>query len=74
MIKNVRNTIILYLDDKALREVPKEKIVASIWVKLDLLYITKSLAQKLCLKQQLYLFRKTESIIMVEQLANSIGI
>jgi len=38
------------LRDKALREATKEKIFASMWVKLESFYMTKLLAHKLCLK------------------------
>ena len=52
--------IILCLADKVLREVAKEKSAASMWAKLDKLYMTKSLTQKQLLKQQLYFFRMVE--------------
>jgi len=42
----------------------------SMWVKLKSLYITKPLENILCLMQQLYSFRMTESRTMVEHLAN----
>jgi len=47
MINKVRSIIILYLGDKALREVAKEKIVVSMRVKLESLYMIKSLAHTL---------------------------
>jgi len=61
MINKFSTTIILCLGDKALREIFKEKIIVLIWMKLELLYITKSLSYKLCLKQQLFSFRMIKS-------------
>src|SRR6266487_6728800 len=61
-----RSAIILCLADKVPREVAKEKSAASMWAKLDKLYMTKSLAQKQLLKQQLYLFRMVENKSVVE--------
>jgi len=60
MITKARNTIIICLGDKALREVDKKKIDELIWVKLESLYMTISLAHILCLKQQLYLLWMTQ--------------
>jgi len=51
---------------KALKDVTKEKILLSMWMKLKSLYMTKSLSHRLCWKQQLYSFRVTRSRMMVE--------
>jgi len=40
----------------------------SMWNKLDSLYMTKSLAHRQCLKQQLYFYRMVESKPIMEQL------
>lgn len=40
------------------------------WANLESLYMTKSLASKLCLKQQLYFFKMTKSRSIIEQLAD----
>ena len=69
MIDKARSAIILCLGDKAPREVAKEKTVAGIWAKLESLYMTRSLAHRLCLKQQLYSFKMAESRTIEEQLA-----
>ncbi|KOM55736.1 hypothetical protein LR48_Vigan10g162800 [Vigna angularis] len=69
MIDKARSAIILCLGDKALREVAKEKTAAGIWAKLESLYMTRSLAHRLCLKQQLYSFKMTDSRTIEEQLA-----
>lgn len=51
MVDKTMNAIILCLDDKFLRKFFEEKITSEMWVKLDSLYMTKSLTHKLCLKQ-----------------------
>ncbi|WVZ06123.1 hypothetical protein V8G54_019469 [Vigna mungo] len=55
--------------DKVLREVAKEKIAAEIWAKLESLYMTRSLAHRLCLKQQLFSFKMSESRTIEEKIA-----
>ena len=69
IIDKARSAIILCLGDKALREVAKEKTAAGIWAKLESLYMTRSLAHRLCLKQQLYSFKMAETRTIEEQLA-----
>ena len=69
-IDKARSVIISCLDDKALREVAREKTAAAMWVKLESLNMTKSLANRLCLKQQLYSFKLTKSRSITEQLAD----
>ncbi|WVZ12209.1 hypothetical protein V8G54_016739 [Vigna mungo] len=64
-----RSAIILCLGDKVLREVAKEKTAAEIWAKLESLYMTRSLAHRLCLKQQLFSFKMTELRTIEEQIA-----
>ncbi|RZB53427.1 Retrovirus-related Pol polyprotein from transposon TNT 1-94 [Glycine soja] len=56
------------LEIKFLREVARERITTSMWLKLESLYMTKSLANWLCLKQQLYTFKMIESRTVTEQL------
>lgn len=51
------SALILSLGDKVLREVSKETTAAAIWLKLEHLYMTKSLANRLYLKQRLYTFK-----------------
>jgi hypothetical protein len=69
MDEKTLSSIILCLGEKVLREVAKETSAATMWSKLDTLYMTKSLAHKQCLKQQLYFFRMVENRSVVEQLA-----
>lgn len=54
LMNKAHSAIILCLGDRVLREVSKEKTAASIWLKLEHLYMTKSLANRLYLKQRLY--------------------
>jgi len=70
MIDRARSAIILCLGDKALREVARERTTTSMRLKLESLYTTKSLANWLCFKQQLYTFKMIESRIATEQLAD----
>ncbi|GJU50579.1 hypothetical protein Tco_1220134 [Tanacetum coccineum] len=52
--KKSHSTVILCLGNKVLREVTEEKTAAGVWSKLETLYMTKSLANKLYLKKKLY--------------------
>ncbi|WJX45134.1 E3 ubiquitin-protein ligase upl4 [Trifolium repens] len=69
MDEKALSSIILCLGDKVLREVAKETSAAAMWTKLDSLYMTKSLAHKQLLKQQLYFFRMVENKSFGEQLS-----
>jgi hypothetical protein len=68
MVNKARSVIVLCLGDKVLRDVAKETTAASIWSKLVSLYMTKSLAHRQFLKQQLYSFKMVESKAIMEQL------
>jgi len=68
MVDNARSVIVLCLGDKVLREVAKEPTAASMWSKFEFLYMTKSLAHRQFLKQQLYSFKMVESKAIMEQL------
>jgi hypothetical protein len=56
ILDKAHSTIILSLGDRVLREVSKETTVAGIWSKLEGLYMTKSLVNRLYLKKRLYTF------------------
>ena len=62
------SAIVLCLGDKVLREVAKEKTAADILKKLEDLYLTKSLANRLLMKQRLYSYRFLEGRGILEQL------
>ena len=50
ILDKAHSAIILSLGDKVLREVSKEESAAGVWAKLENLYMTKSLANRLFLK------------------------
>lgn len=60
ILEKAHSAIILCLGDKALRQVAKEKSAAAVWLKLESLYMTKSLANRLFMKQRLYSFKIKE--------------
>ncbi|KAL8515280.1 hypothetical protein ACS0TY_014119 [Phlomoides rotata] len=66
--EKAHSAIILCLGDKPLREVSKEKTVIDVWRKLESLYQTKSVSNKLYVKQKLLDFRMSEDRNMNEQL------
>nr|KYP53379.1 Retrovirus-related Pol polyprotein from transposon TNT 1-94 [Cajanus cajan] len=68
MQEKAHSAIILSLGDKVLRQVSKEKTAAGIWSKLESLYMTKSLVNRLYLKQSLYSFNMNENKPVGEQL------
>jgi len=68
LIEKAKSTIILCLGDKALREVAREPTTATIWLKLESLYMTKSMVNCLFLKNQLYSFKMTEERMLSDQI------
>ncbi|GJZ77951.1 receptor-like protein kinase HERK 1, partial [Tanacetum coccineum] len=54
--KKAHSAMILCLGNKVFREVIGETTAAGVWSKLETLYMTKSLANKLYLKKKLYTF------------------
>ena len=56
----VKATIILYLSDEVLYNVLNEYTAAGMWNRLESLYMTKSLSNKLYMKKQLYCLRMVE--------------
>ena len=67
MVDKARSAIVLCLGDKVLRDVAKEPTATSMWSKLESLYMTKSLAYRQFLRQQLYSFKMVESKTVTEQ-------
>ena len=68
LLDKAHSAVLLSLGDKVLRQVSKEKSAAAVWAKLESLYMTKSLVNRLTLKQALYSFRMTENKSVQEQL------
>uniref|UniRef100_A0A0D3AV52 CCHC-type domain-containing protein n=1 Tax=Brassica oleracea var. oleracea TaxID=109376 RepID=A0A0D3AV52_BRAOL len=60
--EKVFSTILLCLAHEIIIKVSDEKMVASLWQKLESLYMTKSLTNKLLLKQRLFALRMQEGI------------
>ncbi|KAH9648352.1 hypothetical protein KPL70_025549 [Citrus sinensis] len=58
--KKVRSTIILSLGDSVIREVAKEKTVTDLWAKLEKIYMTKSLANRLYIKRRMFTLKMAE--------------
>lgn len=71
ILRKARSAIFLSLDDKVLREVAHEKTACAVWKKLEELYMVKSLANRLYMKQQLYNYRFVENKPLNEQLDSS---
>lgn len=66
MIEKAHITIVLSLGDKVLWQVLKEKKETGVWTKLEGLYMTKSLVNRLYLKQAMYSFNMSEEKVLVE--------
>lgn len=69
LIEKARSAIILCQGDKALREVAREPTTAALWLKLESVYMTKSVANQLFLKQQVYSFKMTHDMCLSEQMS-----
>ncbi|CAL1405059.1 unnamed protein product [Linum trigynum] len=58
--EKAHSTILLCLADDIISEIAAEKTVAGLWLKLESLYMTKSLTNKLHMKQRLFSLRMEE--------------
>src|SRR3954467_5783365 len=56
MIEKAHNAILWSLGDKVLRQVSKEMKASGLWAKFESFYMTKSLVNRLYLKQALHSF------------------
>lgn len=68
ILQKARSALILSLGDKILRKVTNKDIVASIWLKLENLYMTKSLANRLHKKTHIYTFKMSPGTHIEEHL------
>ncbi|RVW60777.1 Retrovirus-related Pol polyprotein from transposon TNT 1-94 [Vitis vinifera] len=68
LLEETHSAIILSLGDTMLREVAKAKSAAELWLKLESLYMTKSLANRLHKKIKLYTFKMTLGMSIEEHL------
>ena len=66
--KKARSTIIISLGDSLIREVVKEKTVVGLWAKLEQLYMTKSLANRLYIKKKMFSLRMIEGASLDEHI------
>ena len=66
--KNARSTIIMSMGDSVIRKVAKEKIVAGLWAKLENLYLTKSLANRLYIKKKMFSLKMIEGALLDEHI------
>ncbi|KAH9760208.1 hypothetical protein KPL70_000097 [Citrus sinensis] len=66
--KKARSTIILSLGDSVIREVAKEKTIAGLWAKLENLYMTKSLANRLYIKKKMFSLKMIEGASLNEHI------
>nr|CAN70013.1 hypothetical protein VITISV_017116 [Vitis vinifera] len=66
LLEKAQSAIILSLGDTMLREVAKAKPTAELWLKLESLYMTKSLANRLHKKIKLYTFKITPGMSIEE--------
>ena len=68
VLAKAHSVVVLSLGDKVLREVSKETTALGILEKCEDLYMTKSLANRLFVKQRLYSYMFTEEKNIMEQL------
>ncbi|GJX75491.1 transposable element [Tanacetum coccineum] len=66
--EKAHSTILLSLSDEVLYEVADEETAAGVWKKLEKLYMTKSLTNKLLLKQRLFSLRMKEGSTLKDHL------
>ena len=62
------STIQVCLADKVMYNVMDEQMAAGLWSRLEILYMTKNLSNKLYLKKQLYELSKKEGTSVLEYL------
>lgn len=68
VLDKAHSAIILNLGDKVLRKVARETTAAGVWLKLEGLYMKKSLVNRLYLKQSLYSFKMQDDKSVSEQI------
>ncbi|GJX95918.1 retrovirus-related pol polyprotein from transposon TNT 1-94 [Tanacetum coccineum] len=66
--EKAHSTILLSLSDEVLYEVADEETAAGVWKKLEKLYMTKSLTNKLLLKQRLFSLRMKKGSALKDHL------
>ena len=66
--ERAHSTLLLSLEDHVITEVAREDTAAKLWLKLESLYMTKSLTNKLLLKQRLFGLRMKEGTFLGDHL------
>lgn len=74
IMEKAHSAIILCLGDKPLREISRETTAAAVWRKLEKLYMTKSLANRLFLKQRLYSYKMADDKNITGQIGEFVKI
>ena len=70
MEEKAHSTILLSLDDHINTEVVYQETAANLWLKLESLYMTKSLTNKLLMKQRLFSLRMQSGTPLRDHLEN----
>ncbi|KAL5818745.1 hypothetical protein ACOSQ4_022587 [Xanthoceras sorbifolium] len=68
ILEKAHSAILLNLEHEDLRDVSEEDIAAKLWLKLESLYMTKSLTNWLYLKKRLYILQMQEGKSIKEHL------
>ncbi|KAL6220070.1 hypothetical protein ACLB2K_007827 [Fragaria x ananassa] len=66
--EKAHSTILLCLADDIITKVAEEETAAGLWLKLESLYMTKSLTNKLLLKRRLFSLRMEEDMTLRDHL------
>ena len=67
---HAKATIVLCLSDEVLYNVMNEETTGDLWCRLDSMYMTKSLSNKLFMKKQLYSLRMKEGMPILHSILN----
>ena len=70
MIERAYSAILLRLGDRVLRKVADKTTAPGLWSKLESLYMTKSLTNRLYMKKRLYTLQMSEGMSISEHLDN----
>lgn len=68
LLKKAYSSLILGLGDRVLREVSKETTAASVWEKLEELYVSKTVPDRIYLKQRLFGFKMLDQRSMTDSM------
>ena len=72
LMEKAHSVILLCLGNEVLCEVAKKDTTAKLWLKLESLYMTKSLTNRLYLKKRLYTLQMKEGTSIKDTLMNLI--